>query len=363
MNIHKIYKSLYPVVFLNQNQLLVYKKGSFYNLNLETSNSIHIVKFKLKFYTYFISCIPILVRIFRLTIRASVKYNKEDLLIFSFQKKIYEMNLKTFEISNGFDLINSRPLNFEIIDGITDIDDGVYFGEYKSNPQKKKVSIYKRCGVDNWTIVYTFDQGKIEHVHNIISDKSNGMVYILTGDFGNGAAIWSVKNNFNLIEAIHKGDQNYRSCIAFPTTDGLVYATDSPFTNNSIRLLHKNDDSLWVSSEILKINGPCIYGVNFNNDLIFSTSVEGEGTSSNFLYNLLSIRRGSGIVDDFVCVYKGNIKTGFNLIYKAKKDKLPFLLFQFGAIIFPNGKIVGDYLPIFEIGTCNYNMSTVVLKG
>ena len=58
------------------------------------------------------------------------------------KKKIYELNLKTFEISNGFDLFVSRPLNFEIIDGITGIDDGVYFGEYKSNPKKKKISIY-----------------------------------------------------------------------------------------------------------------------------------------------------------------------------------------------------------------------------
>jgi hypothetical protein len=363
MNIHKIYKSLYPLVFLNQKQLLVYRKGSFYNLNLESSNLIHIVKFKLKFHTYIISCIPILVRIFRLTIRASVKYNKEGLLIFSFQKKIYEMNLETFEISKGFDLINSRPLNFEIIDAITGIEDGVYFGEYKSNPQKKQISIYKRCGVDNWNVVYTFNQGIIEHVHNIITDKTNDMVYVLTGDFGNGAAIWSVKNNFNLIEAIHKGDQNFRSCIAFPTSDGLVYATDSPFTNNSIRLLQKNDHLGWVSSEIIKINGPCIYGVKFNNDLIFSTSVEGEGSSSNFLNNLFSIKRGPGIVDDFVCVYKGNINTGFNLIYKSKKDKLPYLLFQFGAIIFPIGEIHGDYLPMFEIGTCNYNMSTVVFKN
>jgi hypothetical protein len=298
-----------------------------------------------------------------LTIRASVKINNEDLLIFSFQKKIYELNLKTFEISDGFNLINSRPLNFEFIDGITGIEEGVYFGEYKSNPQKKPISIYKRYGVDNWKIVYTFNQGMIEHVHNIISDKFNDMVYILTGDLGNGAAIWGVKNNFNSIETIHKGDQNYRSCIAFPTPDGLVYATDSPFTNNSIRLLHKNDISEWFSSEICKINGPCIYGVKFNNDLIFSTSVEGEGISSNFLYNLFSIKRGSGIVDDFVCVYKGNFYTGFNLIYKSKKDKLPYLLFQFGVINFPIGEINGDYLPMYEIGTCNYNMSTVVFKN
>jgi hypothetical protein len=362
MNIHKIYKSLYPLVFLNKNQLLVYKKGSFYNLNLETSELIHIVKFKLKFHTYIISCIPILVRIFRLTIRSSVKYNKEGLLIFSFQKKIYEMNLETFEISKGFDLINSRPLNFELIEGISDMEDGLYFGEYKSNPQKNKISIYKRIGVDQWDIVYTFNEGLIEHVHNIISDKFNNTVYLLTGDHEESAAIWSVKNNFKLVEPILKGSQIYRSCVAFPTKEGLIYATDSPFSKNSIRILQKNNSQEWISTELCNINGPCIYGVKYNNELIFSTSVEGQGNSSNFLYNLFSIKRGSGIVDNFSCVYRGNFNNGFDLIYKSKKDNLPYLLFQFGVILFPNCEIYGEYLPIYEIGTINYNMSTVILK-
>ena len=206
-------------------------------------------------------------------------------------------------------------------------------------------------------------EDSINHVHNIISDKINDIVYVLTGDFGNSAAIWQVYDNFVTIEPILKGEQIFRSCVAFPTIDGLIYATDSPFSKNSIRLLHKNEYSKWISTEISKINGPCIYGVKFNNDFVFSTSVEGEGVSSNFLYNLFSIKRGSGIVENFVCVYKGNLNNGFQLIHKSKKDKLPFLLFQFGVISFPNCIIQGQYLPMFEIGTINHNMSTIVFEN
>jgi hypothetical protein len=361
MKIHRIYKSFLPINFISQEVLLVYKRGIFYSLNLNTLSINLIAKFKFDTFTYILSQITIFERIFRLGIRTSILY-KNDLLIFSFKKKIYELDLKKNKISNGFDLINSRPLNFEVIEGITDIEDGVYFGEYKSNPNKDEVSIYKRIGVDQWEIVYTFKKGIIEHVHNIVSDKFNNSVYVLTGDQDESAAIWSVKNNFKLVETIFKGNQIYRSCVAFPTSEGLVYATDSPFSKNSIRILKKNDSQEWSSTELCKINGPSIYGVKFNNDLIFSTSVEGQGNSSNFLYNLFSIKRGSGIVDNFSCVYKGNLKDGFELIYRSKKDKLPYLLFQFGVILFPGCEIHGDYLPIYEIGTINYNMSMVVLK-
>jgi len=362
LEIHKIYNSYYPVTFLSQYELLVYKRGSLYSLNLVNSKSIFICKIKIGFLTYLLSFFPLFVRIFRLTIRSSIEYKKESLLIFSFKKKIFELNLKSFELSKGFDLKNSRPLNFEVIEGISNIKDGVYFGEYKSNPKKKPISIYCRSGVDDWNIVYTFRNGTINHVHNIIADNVNDIVYVLTGDFGDSAAIWCVHDNFHLLESILKGEQNFRSCVAFPTLGGLIYATDSPFSKNSIRLLYKNEYSNWISTEIFKINGPCIYGVKFNNEFVFSTSVEGEGVSSNFLYNLFSIKRGSGIVDNFVCVYKGNLNIGFQLIYKSKKDKLPFLLFQFGVISFPNCNIEGQYLPMFEIGTINHNLSTVVLK-
>ena len=360
MHFHKVYKYLFPVLYFNNDNLLVFRRGAFYILEINNSNLTFKCKIRLNLFIYIASCIPILSRILRLTIRASVK-NKENLLIFTFRNKIYEMDLNTFTISNGYNLNHSRPLNFEVIEGISCVDNGVYFGEYKSNPQKKCISIYKRQGVDSWEIVYTYPEGTIEHIHNIISDNYNDAVYILTGDFGNAAAIWKVRNNFEGVDSILMGNQNCRSCILFPTEEGLIYATDSPFSQNSIRILN-NYNNEWVTNEICKINGPCIYGTKFNNDYIFSTSVEGEGLNSNFFYNLFSIKRGNGILDNNVCVYKGNLNDGFHLIYKLKKDKLPYLIFQFGTICFPSGEINGSYLPMFQVGTVLNDMSTSILK-
>ena len=361
MYFHKVYKYLFPIIYLNNDNLLVFKKGSFYILDVNKSNLDFKCKIKLNIFIYIASCIPIVSRILRLTIRASVKQNN-NLLIFTFRNYIYEMDLNNYTISNGFYLKHARPLNFEVIEGITNVDDGVYFGEYKSNPKKECISIFKRQSKDIWEIVYTYPEGTIEHIHNIISDNYNDEVYILTGDFGNAAAIWKVRNNFETVDSILYGNQDCRSCILFPTKDGLIYATDSPFSQNSIRILKNTTNNQWVSNEICKINGPCIYGTKFNNDFIFSTSVEGEGLNSNFFYNLFSIKRGNGILDNNVCVYKGNLNDGFHLIYKIKKDKLPYLIFQFGTICFPSGEINGNYLPMFQVGTIYNDMSTSILK-
>jgi hypothetical protein len=300
-------------------------------------------------------------RIFRLTIRCSIKYNNE-LLIFSIGKKIFELDLKTLQISSGFILKNSRPFSFEEVKGVSSVADGIYFGEYKINSLQKSVSIYKRVGIDNWKVVYDFPEGTIEHVHRIISDEYNDTVYILTGDFEDSAAIWEVKDNFEIVRPLLRGSQDYRACVAFSTSKGLVYGTDSPFSKNSIRVLQKDLNGEWCSVEICSINGPCLYGIKFNDEFVFSTSVEGEGNSSNLFYNLINNRRGKGIIDENISVYKGSLKNGFELIYQNKKDKLPYLLFQFGAICFPSGEVIGEFLPMFEIATKKNSMSTTILR-
>lgn len=360
MKLVNVYRNLYPICFLSESLLLVYKRESFYKLNLDTSALTHYVKLDMSFFQKLTSYIPILQRLLRAGVRASIKVN--DMVFFSMGNSIFELDLKNASLSRGFLMKRSRPLALTHIKNIKPFDDGVYFGEYRINPEKSEVSIYKREVTDKWTVVYTFPKGAIEHVHNIISDPYANCVYILTGDLDHSAAIWMSDDNFKTVKPVLIGSQLYRSCIAFPTPQGLVYATDTPFEKNSIRLLYKSTSLQWNSKFLADINGPCIYGVKFHDDLVYSTSVEGEGKSVSILRNLFSIKKGKGIEENFVHVYKGNLQNGFESIYKVEKDKLPFLLFQFGTIFFPGSTINSNYLPLYHMATRNHSMSTMVLK-
>lgn len=57
-------------------------------------------------------------------------------------------------------------------------------------------------------MVYTFPQGVISHVHNIIADPYRQCLWFFTGDFDDAAAIWKVTNGFKKVERVVYGDQN-----------------------------------------------------------------------------------------------------------------------------------------------------------
>ena len=162
-------------------------------------------------------------------------------------------------------------------------------------------------------------------------------MWILTGDFGSKVGIYKAKNNFESVEPIKLGKQKYRSCVAFPTKLGLLYATDSQFIQNSIRLLYKKKDR-WITKIIHKINGPSVYGAMYGAKFFFSTAVEpvGIGYSKGnygaikFLSHLFTRERSPAIKENKSFIIGGDFKNGFGDYFKYEKDIMPFTLFQFG---------------------------------
>ena len=357
----KIYKKFYPVCFLSNDTLLLFKKDTFYVLDITSSKYRKLGRIRLSLIENLIYLIPFLPRILRYGIRCALKIN-DKIVVFVIKNTIYELNYQDGFLSKGYSTPDCcRPLAFSQINGITGFEDGIYFGGYIGNPLKKPIAIYKRISTDNWIKIFQFPNGAIEHVHNIVADKYNDTVFIFTGDFDHSAGIWIAKDNFASVEPLFNGEQKYRGCVAFPTSKGLIYATDSPFTENSIRLLNKDDFGQWTIKQIKSINGPCIYGCEWNDDFVFSTSVEGDGRNQNFFYKMLGRNRGKGIKSDYSVIYKGNLEKGFEVIYSIKKDILPFYLFQFGVLIFPSGMNESEYLPVFHIATLKHDMSTLIL--
>ncbi|HBT85778.1 MAG TPA: hypothetical protein DEB12_07720 [Porphyromonadaceae bacterium] len=299
-------------------------------------------------------------RLFRLGVRTVIQADYQTVLLFV-NKKIIEFDIANSTISKGYTPEKGiRALYFTRIKNITGFDDGIVFGGYLSNPHKKQVHIYKRVGIDAWEVIFTFSEGEINHIHNIIPDKYNQCVWILTGDFDDSAAIWRATDNFRNVERILYNKQIYRGCIGFPTEKGLLYATDAPYFDNSIRLLY-NKSGKWVSGKICDIPGSSIYGCSFKDKYIFSTTVEPDGRNSSLFKLLLSRKRGAGIKDNYTHIFMGNIKNGFQNIYKLEKDGWPFI-FQFGTIRFPVGDNQSNYLIFEPIATKKHNLSFLKLK-
>ena len=128
----------------------------------------------------------------------------------------------------------------------------------------------------------------------------------------------------------------------------VVYATVSPFSDGFIYLMNPADYSVRA---IAPIDGSCIYGCQWKDKYVFSTTVEGDGRNLSKMEFLFGRKRGVGIKNDFVHMYCGNLQDGFKEIYKEKKDRMPFYTFQFGVFKFPAGLNISNSLYFQPIAT------------
>lgn len=298
-------------------------------------------------------------RLLRLGIRAAESIDGSTILL-SVGNMIHKLNIDTGILSKGYFCGEGiRPLLFTTVKGIDGVDDGIYFGGYLGNMSKKPVNLYHRVGVDQWEVVYTFPQGAINHVHNIVADPYRQCLWIFTGDFDEASAIWKVTNNFKTVERVICNDQKYRGCVVYALPEGLLYATDSPFSDDFIYLL--NPDTLGVR-ELFPIDGSCIYGCQWKDQYVFSSTVEGDGRNTSRWEFYFGRKRGAGIKDDYVHMYMGNLQEGFKEIYKEKKDCMPFYTFQFGVFKFPTGENNSDTLYFQPIATKKNDMRLMELR-
>ena len=185
----------------------------------------------------------------------------------------------------------------------------------------------------------------IRNIHHI-----DGAYY----DFDKSSAIWRVTNGFESIEYCVGNNQQYRGCVVFSHPEGLLYATDAPFAANYIYLFDPETKS---SKKLFEIHGSCIYGTKWNDDFVFSSTIEGDGRNTSRFEFYFGRKKGAGIKDDFIHLYKGNLENGFEEIYKLKKDIMPFYTFQFGVFRFPYGQNNSDSLFFQPVATNKHDLS------
>lgn len=277
-----------------------------------------------------------------------------------FDKKLFSYNIDSSQLTCEIEFAKGKgPLAMSVVSGIKGFNDGIYFGEYINNPDKQKIDVFYSSGSGAWDKVYTFAAGLINHIHAIVPDPFRNCVWILTGDFEHAPGLWRADNMFKDVVPVVAGSQQYRSCVAFATEEGLLYATDTQFESNHIRLL-KQLNGKWESEPLARINGSCIYGCAVGDQFVFATSTEPVAIKHNKLLDLLQNKPGPGIEFNESHIIAGNMRKGFRIISKNKKDILPYKLFQFGAIMFPSGKNPSNKLFSYSVANTQNDLSTEV---
>ena len=350
-------------LFIDENRIVFYKHGSLYSLDIRTKESSLICRVKMPAYKRILSFIRIFERTLRLEPRC-VAYISDNRFILSYSGSIYCVDEKTKQctIEHTYRAGMSNVLQFVSICGIQGFDDTVAYGEYWQNPNREPVSILVR---ENglWKTAYTFPENSIKHIHGMIPDPYRNCVYILTGDEEKESGIWVARDNFNKVEPLLIGKKEYRSCIGSAEENGLVFVTDNPFETNYIRFasLTGNAEVTDVNN-ITEINGPCIYGAVWKDNLVLSTSVEQDySIKRNRISSIFSRKLGGGTKTADSVVYIGNTRTGFSELARYRKDCWPMGLCALGTVQFPQG-MNQDMLCIYPVAVKRFDGRTLIRK-
>lgn len=356
----KLLKKLnrYKPLFYNKQGVLILSKGNSL-FSLQDGELVKLCSLPDKMSNKLLFASKLWIRLTRYGVLCATEYN--GAYYFAFNNHIYRFDLATRTLSLDFEFENGRgPLKFTVIENIKGFENGIYFGEYIANRAKKPVKIYRRT--DAWSVVYVFPEGEINHVHSLVVDKDSQKIWLLAGDFDNSAAIYSISNYFQEVEPIVYGEQKFRACVAFPYKGGLLYATDTQMEKNSIRLLQFIEKK-WHSTFVADINGSCIYGCEIEGNFVFSTSTEPTEKINNKYMGLLDNQPAPGIMEnksDIILYSKESDKV--EVIYSAKKDFLPYRLFQFGTIMFPENSEKTDQIYAYFVGSKKHDLTTLVFQ-
>jgi hypothetical protein len=221
----------------------------------------------------------------------------------------------------------TRPLHITATPG-----GAVYWGEYFDNAERGEVHIYGSADAGStWSIAYTFPEGAIRHVHNIVHDPWGNCLWILTGDYGDECRILRASCDLSRVEIVMQGNQQARAVAAVPTEDALYFSSDTPLESNYIYRLDRQGSL----SRRAAISSSSIYGCRVGRHVFFSTMVEPSEVNR----------------DRAVRIYGGDVANpeSWQPLLAWKKDHLPMGLFQYGNAFLPDGENSTPFLAVSTI--------------
>lgn len=194
--------------------------------------------------------------------------------------------------------------------------DAVYYGEYRSNPERSPVHIYRLdTASHSWTSVWRFEG--VRHVHGVFYDSYDKALWVTTGDDNNEASIWRSDDQFQTLQKVVGGTQQLRAVQLLFSYNYIYFGSDTPDEPN---FLYRMDRSGKHIERLQAVNGSVFYGCIVGRSLFFSTAVEPSTVNTS---RSAEVWRS----DDGVHWFK---------IFDFKKDSLSMKYFQYGQVLFPN---------------------------
>jgi hypothetical protein len=236
----------------------------------------------------------------------------------------------------------TRPLH------ITTVPDGIlYWGEYFDNRERAEVHIFASadCG-ESWHVAYTFPAGAIRHVHNIVYDRWEDCLWILTGDEGAECKVLRASCDFHSVGVVLAGNQQARAVAAIPMPDALYLATDTPFETNHVLRLTRDRRVEAVGD----LESSSIFGCRVGEAIFFSTMVEPSALNRSREVQVI------GSAD------RDNEKHDWQVLARWQKDKWPMRYFQYGNAFLPDGENTTNYLATTTIAVERDDMVTTIWK-
>ena len=279
--------------------------------------STHIIKYKVPMPWYFVpfTFSRLTSRFFRLVnINISLVSKQSQTFMLIYQGSVYKLTKNgvffIFKMKNGKALLHNS---------IALTPYGIFFGEYVNS--KTNINIYKvSLDMDMHQIVYTFDKGDIRHVHSCSWDTYENMLWILTGDTNKESKIIKATHDFDRIETIGGGSQDWRSVSILFKKDEVYWFMDSPIRSSHLIKYNRHTKEI---EKLYKFPGPVWYVLELSDGgYLLSTIVEpGEGVTSDNVHIYFSL----------------DLKSWVNVL-SVKKDIFPSTYFKYGVILFAQGK-------------------------
>lgn len=207
-----------------------------------------------------------------------------------------------------------RPLHIAVTPS-----DRIFWGEYFDNRQRDEVHIYASDDRGaTWSIAYTFPRGAIRHVHNIVYDRWENCLWILTGDVGSECRILRASCDLKNVDVVLSGNQQARAVALVPARDGLYFSSDTPLEANHIY----HFDRRGSLTELAALGSSSIYGCRVGEAMFFSTMVEPSAVN----------------LERSACVYGSPDGSQWQTLLAWKKDRWPMGWFQYGNVFLPDGE-------------------------
>jgi len=235
-------------------------------------------------------------------------------------------------------LRGTRPLHIT-----AGLNDHLVWGEYIDNPQRAEVHIYGSTDRgEHWDVAYTFPKGAIRHVHNIVYDKWENCLWVLTGDNGTECRIMRAACDFSNVEVVLSGKQQARCVGLIPTRDAIYFASDTPLEPNYVYRLNRRGNL----TQVAKLNSSSISACRVGEALFFSTMVE----------------PGEVNLEQNVWIYGSSDGTQFAPLLKWEKDRWPMGLFQYGNAVFPEGNNTSSVLAVTTVAVRGADSQTTLWR-